>query len=242
MSHTFFISDLHLEPNRPDITQCFFNFLHHQVPQAEALYILGDFFEVWIGDDEDTPFQRSIIAALKQLTDRGFPIYFMRGNRDFLIGEAFIHATGCRFLADPTVIDLYGKPVLLTHGDVLCTADLKHQRFRKYAQNPRYNRFFLALPLWLRRAIARLVRNISQKSNRTAAYAIMDVTPSAVTQQMQDHQVKLLIHGHTHRPAVHSLVLKGEPANRVVLGDWHTAGSVLVYEQNGQFAITTLLL
>jgi UDP-2,3-diacylglucosamine hydrolase len=163
MRHTLFISDLHLEPKRPDITRCFFNFLQNQAPQADALYILGDFFEVWIGDDEDTIFHRSIIAALKQLTDSGLSVYFMRGNRDFLIGQAFIRATGCHLLSDPTRIQLYGKDVLLAHGDALCTADHKHQNFRKYAQNPAYNRFFLWLPLFIRRAISRLLIKAIQK-------------------------------------------------------------------------------
>jgi UDP-2,3-diacylglucosamine hydrolase len=240
MPHTLFISDLHLEPERPDITQCFFNFLQHEAPKADALYILGDFFEVWIGDDENTPFQRTVIAALKQLTDTGFPVYFMRGNRDFLIGEAFIKATGCGFLPDPTVVYLYGKKILLAHGDALCTSDHKHQAFRKYAQNRSYNRFFLGLPLLIRRTIARLIRNASQKHTTRAPYAIMDVTQATVEQQMCEHDVVQLIHGHTHRPAIHPFALEGKSARRIVLGDWHTQGSALIYKENGETALVAL--
>ncbi len=242
MPHTLFISDLHLEPERPDITQCFFNFLKHEAPKADALYILGDFFEVWIGDDENTPFQRMVIAALKQLTDTGLPVYFMRGNRDFLIGDAFIRSTGCRFLQDPAVIHLYGKKVLLAHGDALCTSDHKHQAFRKYAQDPHYNRFFLKLPLWMRRTIARSIRKASQKHTTTAPYIIMDVTQAAVEQQMREHQVTQLIHGHTHRPAIHSFMLEDKPAERIVLGDWHTQGSMLFYKEDGETTLVAISL
>lgn len=240
MHHTLFISDLHLEAERPDITACFLKFLRQRAPHADALYILGDFFEVWIGDDENTPFQRRIVAALKQLTDTGFPIYFMRGNRDFLVGEAFMRATGCHFLLDPTVIPLYGQHVLLAHGDALCTEDRAHQRFRKYTQDPRYTRFFLSLPLCIRRFVARWIRKKSQKHIAHLDYTIMDVTQAAVEQQMSVCQVTQLIHGHTHRPAIHRFQLQGQPACRVVLGDWHTQGSVLVYDENAQMRLDVL--
>ena len=240
MKHTLFISDLHLEPERPEITQCFLDFLQHQVRKADALYILGDFFEVWIGDDENTPFQRAIIAALKHLTDRGFPIYFMQGNRDFLIGDDFMRATGCQFLPDPTVITLYGKKVLLTHGDALCTADLSHQRFRRYTQNPRARRFFLALPLFIRRAIARGIRKTSQRHTANVSYTIMDVTQSAVEHAMEAHDVLQLIHGHTHKPAIHPFILENKPRQRIVLGDWHTQGSVLCYQEDGEAALAAI--
>jgi UDP-2,3-diacylglucosamine hydrolase len=231
MPHTLFISDLHLEEKRPDITAYFLNFLQQQAPLADALYILGDFFEVWIGDDENTSFQQTIIAALKKLTDTGLPVYLMRGNRDFLMGEAFIRATGCHFLPDPTVITLYGQKILLLHGDSLCTDDYAHQRFREYAHNPRYNRFFLKLPLMIRRAIARRIRRMSQAHTAGAQSAMMDVTQAAVVQQMQAHRVTQLIHGHTHRPAIHRFMLEDRPATRVVLGDWHACACALRYAQ-----------
>lgn len=237
MNHTLFISDLHLEPERPDISQCFFNFLTTQAPQADALYILGDFFEVWVGDDERSPFQQSVMAALKQLTDSGKPVYFMHGNRDFLIGAEFMRATGCHFLPDPTVIDLYGTKTLLMHGDSLCTQDQKHQRFRRYAQNPHYNRWFLALPLFIRRWIARHIRNASRKHTATTDYAIMDVTQAEVERQMLAHGVTQLIHGHTHRPACHEFLQSGVPLRRYVLGDWHQKGSVLKCMSDGEVGL-----
>lgn len=240
MKHTLFISDLHLNPNEPEATQCFFHFLQHQAPKADALYILGDFFDLWLGDDENTPFQRSIIAALKQLTATGLPVYFMHGNHDFLIGDEFIRATGCHFLTDPTVITLYGKKVLLTHGDALCTADIHHQKFRKISQNLRYRRIFVSLPLWIRRLIAKGVQRSSQKHTTTATYTVMDVTQSALEQQMQAYDVLQLIHGHTHKPAIHEFTLGNKPARRIVLGDWHTQGSVLCYQEDGEVALAVI--
>lgn len=232
--HTLFISDLHLEPGRPDSAEWFLHFLKNQAPQADALYILGDFFEVWIGDDHDSPFNKSIEAGLKTLTDTGFPIYFMRGNRDFLIGEAFAKATGCRLLPDPCKIDLYGKPILITHGDILCTQDVKHLKFRKFAQNPANNRYFLLLPLFLRKFIARQLRKASKNHTRQTAYHIMDVTPEAVDELMQAQGVNLLIHGHTHRPNMHFFRLKDQSASRIVLGSWHEQGNALIYYADGK--------
>lgn len=240
MPHTLFISDLHLEPKRPYITGTFFSFLKNNVPEADALYILGDFFEIWIGDDEKSAFHQSIINALKQLTDSGFPIYFMRGNRDFLIGEIFMRETGCRFLPDPTLIELYGKKILLTHGDALCISDHKHQNFRKYAQNPKYNRWFLCLPLFIRRIIARLIRNTSKKHIAKVSYTVMDVTQAAVEQHMREKDVTQLIHGHTHRPAIHSFILDNKPACRIVLSDWHHHGGALVYKESGEISLIEL--
>lgn len=241
MHHTLFISDLHLEPNRPDITDRFFQFLQQKAPQADALYILGDFFEVWIGDDEKSPWQQTIITALKQLTDTGFPIYMMRGNRDFLIGSAFTRATGCHFLPDPSVIELYGKKILLTHGDSLCISDRKHQNFRKYAQNPKYNRFFTCLPLFVRRFIARRIRNASKKHTAGTTLSVMDVTQAAVEQQMREHAVTQLIHGHTHRPAIHTFTLDEVLVQRIVLNDWDTQGGALVYAEDGKSSVNFII-
>lgn len=237
MRHTLFISDLHLEPERPDITNAFFSFIKQKAQKADALYILGDFFEVWIGDDEKSAFHETIIMALKQLTDSGLPVYFMRGNRDFLIGKNFMRATGCQFLPDPTLINLYGKKILLTHGDALCTSDHKHQTFRKYAQNVKYNRFFLFFPLFIRRAIARWIRRASQKHTAGAPYRVMDVEQTTVEKEMREKNVMLLIHGHTHRPAVHKFILDEKSAYRVVLNDWHNQGGALMFEENGEMLL-----
>lgn len=240
MRHTLFISDLHLEPGRPDITQCFLDFLNNTAPQADALYILGDFFEVWIGDDETSVFHRLVIAALKQATNNGLKIYLMHGNRDFLMGDDFLYASGCHFLPDPTVLELYANPVVLTHGDALCAADIQHQKFRKYTQNRRYKRAFLCLPLFMRRAVARLIRRASQKHSGKAPAPIMDVAQWAVEQQMRQQHVRQLIHGHTHRPAIHNFILDGEPARRAVLSDWHSQGGVLQYAENGEITLIPL--
>lgn len=242
MHHTLFISDLHLEEQRPDITQYFFNFLATQAPQADALYILGDFFEAWIGDDECSAFQQSVIAALRKVTNGGLPIYLMRGNRDFLLGEDFMRASGCQTLSDPTVINLYDTPILLMHGDSLCTDDVSHQRFRRFTQNRFYQRLFLCLPLQLRQWIARRVRNASRERFVAAHYVMMDVAQHAVEQVMMQHQVDRLIHGHTHRPGIHEFVLQNKPARRIVLGDWHQQGSVLYVPEQGEVKLMGMAL
>lgn len=240
MNHTLFISDLHLEPSRPDITAWFLKLLQFDAPKADALYILGDLFEVWVGDDYLPDFNQSIAAVIRTVSDQGIPVYYMPGNRDFLLGETFAQAAGWQMLADPTKINLYGKSILLSHGDMLCTEDYKHQAFRKYAQNPKYNRFFLKLPLFMRQWIARLLRNASKKHTSQIDYAVMDVTPSAVEQILQTYQVTQLIHGHTHRPHIHEFLLNGVSAQRIVLGDWHNHGSALVYYADGKFELSLL--
>jgi len=238
-NYTIFISDLHLEPARPDITELFFAFLKNQAAHADALYILGDFFEVWIGDDDVSEFNKSIKQALKNLSDQGIPVFFMRGNRDFLIGKKFAQETGCQLIPDPTLINLYGKPTLLTHGDALCTLDIKHLQFRKYAHNPNYYRFFLMLPLWLRTWIARKIRNKSQRHTRTISYEVMDVTDSEVIRIMELYQTQQLIHGHTHKPAIHPISVNSHPASRIVLGSWHEHGNALVYHEDGNNDLIT---
>ncbi len=237
MNHTLFISDLHLQPERPDITENFRSFLKTQAIQADALYILGDLFEAWVGSDDCAEFNQSICQAILNLTQAGIPVYFMRGNRDFLIAHDFIKATGCRILPDPTKIDLYGISVLLTHGDMLCTQDPKHQRFRKFSQNPKYNFLFLKLPLFLRRWIARSLRQASRKHTSQLRDDAMDVDNSAVEELMRSHQVLQLIHGHTHRPAIHSLTIDHHAAQRIVLGDWEKQANALIYSANGEFQL-----
>ena len=225
---TLFISDLHLTAGRPRITDLFFDFLDREARDAETLYILGDFFEYWIGDDalEQTEF-RPIAQALRAVVDAGVPVNIMRGNRDFLLGGRFERETGCRLIVDPTVIDLYGTPTLLMHGDMLCTDDVDYLAFRKKTRAESWQREFLAKPSTERDAIARETREVSQQATAQKAPEIMDVTQAAVVAALRAHGVRHLIHGHTHRPGEHVFNLDGEPAHRIVLGDWYQQGSVL---------------
>ncbi|MEX0603455.1 MAG: UDP-2,3-diacylglucosamine diphosphatase [Marinobacter sp.] len=215
-----FISDLHLEESRPDITAAFLRFIDHNAVHADTLYILGDFFEAWIGDDERTPLQEQVAAALKTLSDTGTSIYLMHGNRDFLIGEDFCQRAGATLLDDPVVVDLDGTPTLLMHGDSLCTADVEYQKFRVSMRNVQWQKTFLARPLADRQLVARQLRDISMARNKGKEEFIMDVTWEEVVKAMESHGVERLIHGHTHRPAEHELKANGLPARRIVLGDW----------------------
>ncbi|MGO1463155.1 MAG: UDP-2,3-diacylglucosamine diphosphatase [Marinobacter sp.] len=217
---TLFISDLHLEESRPDITGAFLGFLEKKASGAEQLYILGDFFEAWIGDDERTPLQEQIATALRALSDGGTRIFVMHGNRDFLLGEDFCARAGATLLDDPTLIDLYGTPTLLMHGDSLCTADVDYQKFRTNMRNPQTQKLILARPLKDRQQMARQLREMSMATNQGKAEDIMDVTPEEVVRVMETHNVPRLIHGHTHRPAEHSPEVHGKTAKRIVLGDW----------------------
>lgn len=235
---TFFISDLHLDPARPQITALFQDFLHGEARTAEALYILGDLFEAWIGDDDPNPHHAEVIAGLHELAASGVPLYFMHGNRDFLIGGDFAHRAGCTLLPDPTLIDLYGTPALLLHGDTLCTDDLAYQEFRRMVRDPVWQREFLAQPLAARQAFADRARATSQNETRQKAETIMDVNPDAVTAAMRRHRTLLMIHGHTHRPAVHEFSVEEQPATRIVLGDWYEQGSILRCTDEGQWLQT----
>ena len=221
------ISDLHLEEKRPDITRAFLHFLATRARQAEALYILGDFFEVWIGDDGMTPFQHEIARALRELSDAGTRIYLMHGNRDFLIGKRFCREAGCTLLKDPTLVHLGGEPVLLMHGDSLCTLDVGYMKLRRWLRNPLSLLILRNLPLTTRQKLARKLRNESRAQTRMKASEIVDVTPEEVVKVMAEHSVRTLIHGHTHRPAMHELEVNGQPARRIVLGDWDRQGWAL---------------
>nr|WP_314487308.1 UDP-2,3-diacylglucosamine diphosphatase [uncultured Pseudomonas sp.] len=227
------ISDLHLQEQRPDITRAFLDLLSGRARQAEALYILGDFFEAWIGDDAMTPFQRSICQALRQLSDSGTQVLLMHGNRDFLIGKAFCKAAGCTLLPDPCVVELSGEPVLLMHGDTLCTQDVAYMKLRRYLRNPLTLWVLRRLPLATRHRLARKLRSESRAQTRMKASDIVDVTLDEVPRQMAAHGVRTLIHGHTHRPAVHELLVEGQPARRIVLGDWDRSGWVLQADEHG---------
>ena len=236
------ISDLHLEEERPDITRAFLHFLQARAAQAEALYILGDFFEVWIGDDGMSDFQRSIAMALAKLAQSGTQVYLMHGNRDFLLGRAFCRLARCQLLEDPTVIELNGHRVLLSHGDAFCTQDLAYMRMRRWLRNPLSLMLLRNLPLATRQKLARKLRNESRAQTRLKAAEIVDVTPAEVLRAMRRHRVDTLIHGHTHRPAEHLLELDGRPARRIVLGDWDARGWALEADRNGlrlaDFALT----
>ncbi len=230
---TLFISDLHLDPARPDITGQFLTFLEQEGRQAEALYILGDLFEAWVGDDDPEPEKRRAVAGLKALADSGVPLFFMRGNRDFLIGDRFARDSGCTLLEDPTVVDLYGARVLLMHGDTLCTDDHEYQAFRRTTRDPAWQRQVLAMPLQQRLQMAEQARAQSIARNKGKPEAIMDVNAQAVTASLSEHGVNMLLHGHTHRPKVHQLRVDEQPATRIVLGDWYTQGSVVVWDAEG---------
>ena len=217
---TLFISDLHLEESRPDITGAFLDFLKNRAMGVEALYILGDFFEAWIGDDENTPLQQQVAEALREVRDSGTRIFLMHGNRDFLLGNDYCSRFDGTLLEDPTVIDLYGTPSLLMHGDSLCTADVEYQKFRANMRNPQWQQMILQRPLKDRQQMARQLREISMAKNQGKEEFIMDVTPEEVVKDLEKHGVQRMIHGHTHRPAVHELTANGSPAKRIVLGDW----------------------
>lgn len=229
-----FISDLHLDPARPAITGLLLNFLEQSARQAEALYILGDLFDVWIGDDDDAELGWSVAAALQTLTDSGVPVYFLSGNRDFLLGERFAAASGIQLLPESVVIELAGESVLLLHGDALCTDDVEYQAFRAQVRHPAWQARILALPLAQRRVMASQLRETSRQATQQKAMDITDVNLVEVERVMRAHGVQRLIHGHTHRPAIHDGWLDGQPARRAVLGDWREQqGSVLRCDASG---------
>ncbi|MCG3200247.1 MAG: UDP-2,3-diacylglucosamine hydrolase [Gammaproteobacteria bacterium] len=231
---TIFISDLHLSGQRPEKLQTFQALLSRAAGRVEALYILGDLFEVWVGDDDDTPPNPEILNAMREFSGRGTPLYVMHGNRDFFMGGAFAGKTGCTLLADPHAADLYGTRVLLMHGDLLCSQDTDYQAFRQKVRAPPWQQRFLSRPLWVRKAIGHYARWRSRHASRRKADYIIDVDQASVEAAMRAHGVRLLIHGHTHRPAIHDFDLDGEPARRIVLGDWYVRDSVLVCDAASQ--------
>ncbi len=230
---TLFISDLHLHPSRPAVTDCFIRFLEDSAATTNALYILGDLFEVWIGDDDPDPHHRRVIAALQAFSTAGPECFFARGNRDVIIGRRFCSETRFQLLDETTVIDLYGTPVLVSHGDELCTDDLAYQRFRRQARNPTWRAMFLALPLPVRRFLARHLRRRSQADTALKPEDITDVSAQSVEDAFVEHRVTTMIHGHTHRPGVHEVEVFRKPRHRIVLGDWYQQGSVLRWDESG---------
>ncbi len=233
---TWFISDLHLQASRPELTRACIDLLD-ELHGSDALYILGDLFEAWIGDDDDEPWQAELIAALGRLAASGTPLFFLHGNRDFLVGAAFARRCGLTLLPESVVIDLYGRRALLMHGDTLCTEDQDYLAFRNQVRNPLWQQAVLAKPLAERRQLAAMLRNESRTAGAQKALDIMDVTPSEVERALRDAGVDLLIHGHTHRPARHPLLLDGGPAERIVLGDWGGSGWKLRAGRDGSLAL-----
>ncbi len=233
-----FISDLHLAPERPDITRAFLDFLQQQASKASALYILGDLFEVWVGDDDNMPLSLDVQQALKALTETGVKLYIQHGNRDFLLGQRFMATTGATLLADEHIIEYFDHRALVMHGDTLCTDDVDYQRFRRKARHPLYKWVLGLLPLKRRQRLARDWRAKSAAANKNKSSEIMDVNNDAVDAVMTKHTVNVLIHGHTHRPCRHPLA-RGE---RIVLGDWDNKGWILKLDKSGyslnSFAIT----
>ena len=218
---TYFIADLHLSENRPDISACFFRFLKTDALAAEKLYILGDLFEAWVGDDDDSGFVADIANALTELSETGTLIYYIHGNRDFLVGKRLT------LLPEVTTIDLYGQKTVIMHGDTLCTRDITYQKFRKKSRTWWWQGIIKSLPLKVRKKIAADYRKKSAEATAVKSQEIMDVTPEEVVNCLASYNSKLLIHGHTHRPAVHEVIVNHNKAQRIVLGDWYEQGAWL---------------
>jgi len=236
---TFFISDLHLDDRRPETTALFLQFLRDEIDRADALYILGDLFEFWLGDDIPSKCSVEVAGALSLLTGKGLPCYFIHGNRDFLLYQDYAGLTGMTLLPEEHVADLYGEQVLLMHGDSLCTDDIAYQQFRKMVRNRIWQRDFLAKSPHERLQIALQARDASAAHKDNTDMEIMDVNPAEVLSAFERHGVYRMIHGHTHRPATHDLEVNGQAAQRIVLGDWYTHGSVLRV-QPGSYQLSAL--
>jgi UDP-2,3-diacylglucosamine hydrolase len=230
---TLFISDLHIDASSPAVTQQFLTLLSREARDADALYILGDLFESWVGDDAADPDQRAALAGIKALTSSGVPCFVMHGNRDFLLGAEFCARSGATLLPDPVKVTLYAEPVLVMHGDALCTDDQAYQRLRATVRDAGWQRRFLKLSIAARRALAGAARAGSQAHTASVAYTITDVNSASVAAALRASGAATLLHGHTHRPAIHPLTVDGRACTRIVLGDWHTQGSVLRWDRGG---------
>ncbi|MBP9643951.1 MAG: UDP-2,3-diacylglucosamine diphosphatase [Budvicia sp.] len=239
---TLFIADLHLSEHEPAITAGFLDFLQREAIHADALYILGDLFEAWIGDDDPNPLHTQVAQALAELHSHNVPCYFIHGNRDFLLGKRFAKKCKMTLLPEQLVINVYGESVLILHGDTLCTDDPGYLRFRQYMHNPIIQAIYLALPLFVRQKIASKLRNESTMTNRTKSSVMMDVNPLAVIAKLKENHVYKVIHGHTHRPAIHDMPINGRLSQRVVLGAWHENGSVLRIKPNNSIELATFPL
>jgi UDP-2,3-diacylglucosamine hydrolase len=228
-----FISDLHIDASRPEITEQFLGFLAAEAKDADALYILGDLFESWVGDDAPDAAQSAAIEGLQSLTSQGVPCFVMHGNRDFLLARSFCDMSGAELLPDPLIVTLYGEPVLVMHGDALCTDDRAYQRLRATVRELDWQRRFLSLSVASRRALAGAARVGSRAHTAAIEYAITDVNADSVATALRNAGTATLLHGHTHRPAIHALEVDGRSCSRIVLGDWYTQGSLLRWDHNG---------
>jgi UDP-2,3-diacylglucosamine hydrolase len=236
---TLFISDLHLEDSAPERTQWLIGLLEGRARQADALYILGDLFEFWIGDDSLSETAGQVAAGIASLNEAGVPCHFMHGNRDFLLGPRYAERAGLRLLPDPFPVNLHGIPTLLLHGDTLCTDDAEYQAFRRQTRDPEWQASVLAMSVEERLQLARSARDASRAHTGSVAMEIMDVNEAAVQAACREHGVRRMIHGHTHRPAVHRFELEGTEIERIVLADWYESGSYL--EVSGEKARTVTL-
>ena len=238
MAHSLFISDLHLAADRPRTSEQFFAFLSGPARSAAALYVLGDLFEYWVGDDDvGDPLNEAVAGRVAELASSGTSVSFMHGNRDLLVGQAFARRAGARLIEDPTVLDLHGTPTLLMHGDTLCTDDVEYQKFRAYARNPQNQARFLAQPVPARHAEMEALRQRSESAKQDKTAEIMDVNVDAVARALREAGYPRLIHGHTHRPGRHVHTVDGHACERWVLGDWYANGSYLYCDANGCRAI-----
>lgn len=231
---TYFISDLHLCDQQPQITRQFIRFCREQACHAQALYILGDFFEYWLGDDATDKTAKVAAKELTALSEQGLAIYFMAGNRDFLLGEDFAQSCGMQIIHEPAVINLYGEDVLLIHGDAQCTDDEPYQQARAQLRDPKWQQQFLSMPIEQRAEFAEKARQQSQQHTQSSSAEIMDVNPTAIQNLFKQFPVKTIIHGHTHRPAIHQTAEQ----QRIVLGDWHHQCSYLLVEPNSRQLIS----
>ncbi len=242
---TLFIADLHLDPERPEITRLFGRFLETEAKGADALYILGDLFESWVGDDDPSEAGAFVAEKLAALHAAGVPAYFMHGNRDFMLGRDYAARARMQILPDPSVIDLYDRPILLMHGDLLCTGDVEYQKIRAQVRSPQWRQHMLSQPLQARLAFAQQARTASQArqgemKNAGTMETITDAAPDAINETLRRYGIDTLIHGHTHRPAIHELEIEGRPHRRIVLGDWYEQGSVLRANPDGTFDLASL--
>ena len=230
---TLFISDLHLEPARPEIGEQFLAFLAGPARTADALYILGDLFEAWIGDDDPSPYYAQMRSAIRELSDSGVPVFFMHGNRDFMIGQQFATEAGVTLLDDPHPLELHGEHVLLSHGDALCTDDVEYQQVRAMTRNPDWQAMMLSKSVEERIAFAMQAREQSLARGESMTDDIADVNQAAVARVLRDSGADILLHGHTHRPAVHPFHVDDRPVHRIVLGDWYEQGSMVEWDEDG---------
>ena len=234
-----FVSDVHLDAAYPEAVEQFLAFLQTHAARAEALYILGDLFETWVGDDDREAAKERVRNGLRTLTSGGVACFLLHGNRDFLLGRDFCQTTGSRLLADPIVAEFDAERVLLTHGDALCTDDHAYQELRSIVRTPQWQRIFLSLPVADRELMANQARSGSRQHTARSTYRIMDVNPDAVTAAFRSTDVRRIIHGHTHRPGIHDLSIEGRAVQRIVLGAWYEQGSYLSYD-NGRYELHEL--